>query len=71
MMDFTTAHHAARAHFPDEAAFQNLNTPEDLARGAPIMKVYGIIGWKNSGKTTLTARFGHRIHRARLARFLR
>jgi molybdopterin-guanine dinucleotide biosynthesis protein A len=32
MMDFITAHHAARAHFPDEAAFQNLNTPEDLAR---------------------------------------
>lgn len=32
LMDFTAAHHTARAHFPDEAAFQNLNTPEDLAR---------------------------------------
>ncbi len=32
LIDFTAAHHAAQAHFPDEAAFQNLNTPEDLAR---------------------------------------
>jgi molybdopterin-guanine dinucleotide biosynthesis protein A len=31
---FADAHHAARAVFPDEAAFQNLNTREDLAAAA-------------------------------------
>ena len=28
---FADAHHAARADFPDDGAFTNLNTPEDLA----------------------------------------
>ena len=28
---FADAHHAARADFPDDGAFANLNTPEDLA----------------------------------------
>lgn len=30
VLDFTTAHAAAIASFPDAAAFQNLNTPADL-----------------------------------------
>ncbi len=34
VLDFAQAHHAARAQFPDEAAFDNLNSPEDLARAA-------------------------------------
>lgn len=29
---FADAHHAARADFPDDGAFANLNTPEDLAQ---------------------------------------
>ena len=42
-------------------AFLNLNTPEDLAAGRSpaercAMKVYGVIGWKNSGKTSLMER---------------
>jgi molybdenum cofactor guanylyltransferase/molybdopterin-guanine dinucleotide biosynthesis protein MobB len=44
--------------------FFNVNTPEDLvfaesllAKGQPMNPpVFGIVGWKNSGKTTLTAR---------------
>lgn len=30
--DFAAAHGAARADFPDDGAFGNLNTPDDLAR---------------------------------------
>ena len=37
VLDFMAQHHAARAPFPDEAAFDNLNTPEDLARAAALM----------------------------------
>ena len=37
VMDFLAQHHAARARFPDEAAFDNLNTPEDLTRAAALM----------------------------------
>lgn len=37
VLDFTAAHHAARAPFPDEAAFDNLNTPEDLSRAARLL----------------------------------
>ena len=49
------------ADFPDDLAFANANTPEDIARFAGPdrgghMKVYGIIGWKNSGKTSLMER---------------
>ncbi len=31
---FADAHHAARADFPDDGAFANLNTPDDLAAAA-------------------------------------
>lgn len=34
---FTTAHHAARASFPDARAFMNLNTPEDLAAAEALL----------------------------------
>lgn len=37
VLDFTTAHHATRAHFPDEAEFDNLNAPEDLIRAAALL----------------------------------
>lgn len=35
---FTSAHHAARALFPDPRAFLNLNTPEDLAAAEALLK---------------------------------
>lgn len=38
VLAFTDTHHAARAHFPDEAAFQNLNTLEDLAAAEALIK---------------------------------
>lgn len=38
VLAFADAHHAARAQFPDEAAFQNLNTPEDLASAEALIK---------------------------------
>ena len=31
VMDFCTLHRAALADFPDETAFANINTPDDLA----------------------------------------
>ena len=37
MLDFMSTHSAARAAFPDEAAFANLNTAEDLARAATLL----------------------------------
>lgn len=36
--DFTTAHDAAVARFPDEVAFRNLNTPEDLAQAEAFLR---------------------------------
>ncbi|MFC3181461.1 molybdenum cofactor guanylyltransferase MobA [Cypionkella sinensis] len=38
VMTFAEAHHAARAQFPDEAAFQNLNTPADLAAAEALIR---------------------------------
>lgn len=38
VLAFTEAHHAARAPFPDETAFQNLNTPEDLSRAETLLR---------------------------------
>ena len=35
--DFAAAHHAATAQFPDDAAFANMNTPEDLARASTLL----------------------------------
>lgn len=35
---FADAHHAARADFPDDGAFTNLNTPEDLAAAEARLK---------------------------------
>lgn len=35
--DFASDHHAAIADFPDDAAFANLNTPEDLARASTLL----------------------------------
>jgi molybdenum cofactor guanylyltransferase len=35
---FTTAHHAARASFPDARAFLNLNTAEDLAAAEALLR---------------------------------
>ncbi len=37
VLDFLARHHATRAQFPDEAAFDNLNTPEDLTRAATLL----------------------------------
>ena len=43
--------------------FFNVNRPEDLAEAEALLRrsrmrppVFGIAGWKNSGKTTLAAR---------------
>jgi molybdopterin-guanine dinucleotide biosynthesis protein A len=36
--DFTSAHHATRARFPDPRAFLNLNTPEDLAAAEAMLR---------------------------------
>ena len=37
VMDFARSHGAARADFADDAAFANLNTPEDLAAAEAMM----------------------------------
>lgn len=37
VMDFAAAHGAAEADFPDATAFENLNTPEDLARAGGLI----------------------------------
>lgn len=37
VLDFAQAHHATRAHFADESAFDNLNAPEDLTRAASLL----------------------------------
>ena len=38
VLGFAERHHAARARFPDEAAFQNLNSREDLARAEALLR---------------------------------
>jgi len=38
VLGFAENHHAARARFPDEAAFQNLNSREDLARADALLR---------------------------------
>jgi molybdenum cofactor guanylyltransferase len=38
VMAFTTAQGAAEAHFPEPTAFDNLNTPEDLARAEALLQ---------------------------------
>ncbi|MEZ5798091.1 MAG: molybdenum cofactor guanylyltransferase MobA [Paracoccaceae bacterium] len=38
VMDFATAHDAALADFPQDGAFSNLNTPEDLAHAEALLK---------------------------------
>ena len=38
---FADAHHAARADFPDDGAFRNLNTPQDLATAEALLKAAG------------------------------
>ena len=35
--DFASAHHASIADFPDDAAFANMNTPEDLVRASTFL----------------------------------
>ena len=37
VMDFAAAHHAAVAAFPDDGAFANLNTPQDLAAAEALL----------------------------------
>ncbi len=37
VMDFALSHNAAIADFPDDGAFSNLNTPEDLAAAAALL----------------------------------
>lgn len=37
VLDFAQAHGAAMAEFPDAVAFENLNTPEDLARAEALI----------------------------------
>lgn len=41
VMDFARAHHAAEAGFPDALCFENLNSPEDLARAEALLKATG------------------------------
>lgn len=36
--DFAALHGAARAEFPDDGAFTNINTPDDLARAETLMR---------------------------------
>lgn len=38
VMDFAAAHGAAEATFPDPVAFENLNTPEELARAESLLR---------------------------------
>jgi molybdopterin-guanine dinucleotide biosynthesis protein A len=38
VLGFAETHHAARAHFADEAAFQNLNSRDDLARAEALLR---------------------------------
>lgn len=63
MIVWASRHGAARAMFDDCGAypFFNVNTPEDLRTAEEIAlaearRVYGVVGWKNSGKTTLMER---------------
>ena len=50
-------HGCATVVFPEAEAFFNVNTPEDLGAGrGDGMRVYGVTGWKNSGKTVLMER---------------
>ena len=37
VVQFTRAHHAATAEFPDDAAFFNVNTPQDLATAKAML----------------------------------
>ncbi len=37
VMDFARRHGAATAHFPDDCAFLNLNTPQDLAAAEALL----------------------------------
>lgn len=61
---WTDRHGAASAEFPiaPHDPFFNVNTPEDLRRAENIFRtahtqsVFGIVGWKNSGKTGLMER---------------
>ena len=55
---WTGPHGCANALFPDAQAFFNVNTPDDLARAEAMacMRLYGVTGWKNSGKTVLVER---------------
>jgi molybdopterin-guanine dinucleotide biosynthesis protein A len=38
VMDFVDAHGATEAHFADGSGFDNLNTPEDLARAEAVLR---------------------------------
>lgn len=66
---WTSRHGCARATFEGDYPFFNVNTPEDLAEAERIAgtapgairrhgqhNVYGVVGWKNAGKTTLVER---------------
>ncbi len=60
LRDFAALAGARPVDFADAAAFANLNTPADLAAAearlrAPL-RLYGVMGWKNTGKTTLMER---------------
>lgn len=61
--DFITRHPHAEVDFPVQPGgvdpFFNVNTPDDLAQACAMLRpppVFGITGWKNSGKTTLVTR---------------
>jgi molybdopterin-guanine dinucleotide biosynthesis protein B len=61
VQDFAALHGARAVDFPDPSAFANLNTPADLAAAearlrTPPRRLFGVIGWKNAGKTTLMER---------------
>jgi molybdopterin-guanine dinucleotide biosynthesis protein A len=38
VMDFVAAHGATEARFADGSGFDNLNTPEDLARAEAVLR---------------------------------
>lgn len=61
--DFVARHRHATVDFPVQPGgvdpFFNVNTPDDLEQARTLLRpppVFGITGWKNSGKTTLVTR---------------
>jgi molybdenum cofactor guanylyltransferase/molybdopterin-guanine dinucleotide biosynthesis protein MobB len=67
IMAWYRRHRLAVVRFEDAQAFRNLNTPEDCALAAPLLRagtaprLLGIAGYSGSGKTTLLTRLLPRL----------